>query len=109
MSDYSIPRSRKVRTGLLRAIILAGFAIILGGMFYAFVEVRAILVMNKNLARMSDDANRLNSLSKDLLITENLYLTFEEWRTCRNDLENVIYAFLDSPYAKRYLGDGQGK
>ncbi len=94
---------------MLRAIILAGFAIILGGMFYAFVEVASVLAMNKNLAKMTDDANRLNSLSKDLLIAENLYLTFEEWRSCRNDLEGEVYAFLDSPFAKRYLGDELGQ
>lgn len=108
MSEYSLPRFRQVRTRLLGAIILGGFAIILGGMIYAFVEVAAVFSMNGKLAEISDNATRLNSLSKDLLITENLYLTFEEWRSCRNELESEIYTFLDRPYTRRYLRGGDG-
>ena len=83
MNEYALPRYRRLRTGLLRTVIIAGFAVILGGMLFAFRGVSQILAMREDLARMTENANRLNSLSKDLLITENLFQTFDEWRECR--------------------------
>ncbi|HPS45255.1 MAG TPA: hypothetical protein PK542_12305, partial [Treponemataceae bacterium] len=75
MNEYALPRYRRLRTGLLRTVIVAGFAVILGGMLFAFRGVTQILAMREDLARMTENASRLNSLSKDLLITENLFQT----------------------------------
>jgi len=109
VSDYALPRYRKLRTGLLGAIIIAGFVAILGGMLFAVGEVTQVLAMTEHLSRMSSSASRLNSLSKELLITENLYQTLDEWRDCRNGLEGDIVAFLESGYASRYLKTQEGK
>jgi two-component system chemotaxis sensor kinase CheA len=94
---------------LLRTVIIAGFAVILGGMLFAFIGVAQILGMREDLARMTENASRLNSLSKDLLITENLFQTFDDWRECRIGLEKDIIAFMESAHARRYLKAKEGQ
>ncbi len=93
---------------MLGTIIVAGFAAILGGMLFAFIGVSQILAMREDLSRMTENASRLNSLSKDLLITENLFRTFGEWRECRAELETDIVAFMESTQARRYLRTKEG-
>lgn len=109
MNEYALPRYRRLRTGLLRTVIVAGFAVILGGMLFAFRGVTQILAMREDLARMTENASRLNSLSKDLLITENLFQTFDEWRECRVGLEKDIVAFMESAHEHLYLNTKEGK
>jgi two-component system chemotaxis sensor kinase CheA len=94
---------------LLGTIIVAGFVAILGGMLFAFIGVSQILTMREDLSRITDNASRLNSLSKDLLITENLFQTFGEWRECRTELEKDIVAFVESAHARRYLKTKEGQ
>ena len=77
-------------------------------MLFAFIGVSQILAMREDLSRMTENASRLNSLSKDLLITENLFRTFGEWRECRAELETDIVAFMESTQARRYLRTKEG-
>lgn len=109
MSDYSIPRFRKVPTRLLAIAILAGFSVIIGGLIFTFSETMKIREVSKQMSEMQLKASELDSLSKDLLITDNISQTFTAWRNLRTALDKQILAFLGSRYFQSRFNDADGK
>lgn len=109
MSDYSLPRYRKFPTKTIAGAVLGGFILLFSGVFYASLEISRTIQLGNALSLMEYDAMRLNALSKELLITDNLFQTYGDWRTCRTRLEGNIAAFLDDPRALRYLADEAGR
>lgn len=105
----SLPRYRRGRIQTLGAVILAGFAIILAAVVVAYVLTAGILRFDGRLSELRQTASRLNSLSKDLLVTDNLFQTFEAWKSSRASLESELAAILDDPVSRRTLANQDGQ
>jgi two-component system chemotaxis sensor kinase CheA len=73
---------------LLRAVVIAGFAVILSGVAFAIVQFDEISEIKSRIMDLRQSAYRLNALSKDLLITENFMQTFDDWKITRKRLMN---------------------
>lgn len=94
---------------LTGAVVLAGFTIILAGVSLAGIQTAGILRLDSRIADARQAASRLNGLSKDLLITDNLFQTWNDWTLARTELSRSLDDILSDPVAVRTLSGPDGQ
>jgi two-component system chemotaxis sensor kinase CheA len=109
MANTTKQRRRVSGNLILAGVILIGFTIIVTGLILSGRQTTDILNLTNRITALRQEASRLNGLSKDLLFTDNLFKTWEDWSRSRANLDLGIQEVLSNPVTMSTLSATDGK